>query len=115
MKWYKDLYGTENVHYRKHVIKWKVQHNVGQLNMYLIVLSAYGHSLLEILSTVEVMQKAYPKKDLFVVGIAKGKEEAKELACNILLDIYHKTGSFATREYFLNQETSDAGRKNPCR
>ena len=45
------------------------------------------------------MQKGYPKKELYVVGLAKGYDEAVEVAASIVDEVYQNTGGFAVRPY----------------
>ena len=107
MVWYKYLYADESIIRKKEKIKWKIRHNAGQLDMYVITLPQNDSGLLEIISTIELMQKAYPKKDLFIVGIAKGYEQASELACRIVMEVYDKTGEFRVKDYLLERQYAD--------
>lgn len=62
MIWYDDLYVSENIEKKADKIKWKIKHNAGLLQMYVITLACNSQNLLEIISTKELMQKNYPKK-----------------------------------------------------
>ncbi len=99
MIWYRHLYVDEAIIHKLKKIKWKICHNAGQLDLYVICLPYVESNLLEIISTVELMQKHYPKGDLFVVGLAKGYDKARELAAGIVMDIFDKTGKFNVKEY----------------
>lgn len=107
MTWYKYLYVDEAIVHKKKKIKWKICHNAGQLDMYVISLPDVESNLLEIISTVELMQKHYPKGDLFVVGLAKSYEKAQKLAAGIVMDIFHKTGKFNVKEYLQTMQNAD--------
>ena len=50
------------------------------------------------------MQKGYPKKDMVVVGLAKGYDEAIEVAASIVDEVYHSTGTFAVRTYLAEKQ-----------
>ena len=52
------------------------------------------------------MQKGYPKKDLFVVGLAKGKEEAHKVVTQIIDEVYRETGGFAVLSYLQTKKDS---------
>ena len=86
MIWYDDLYLSENIEKKADKIKWKITHNAGMLHMYVISLPQNNDSLLEIISTKELMQRYYPKKNLVIVGIAKGYEEAVTMAATIVVE-----------------------------
>lgn len=107
MIWYENLYIGESIpkrHAKIKRLKWKINHNAGLLNIYIIVLGRYGANLLEIIPTRELVQKCYPKQQLYVVGIAKGYEEALETAAGIVIDVYKHTGGFGVHKYLLNKE-----------
>jgi hypothetical protein len=104
MIWYKNLFISENISQKKAKIKWKIRSNAGLINIYVITLAANPQNLLEIVSTIELMQAAYPKQNLFIVGIAKGYDTAVALASRIIIEIYKETGEFKIREYMLMKQ-----------
>lgn len=112
MVWYKYLYMDENIIRKKEKIKWKICHNAGMLDIFVITLSQNDSGLLEIISTIELMQKTYPKKELFIVGLAKGYETARILACNIIMEVYQQTGDFHVKTYLLQKHYAD--KKQVC-
>ena len=110
MIWYEDLYVGESIVHKTKKIKWKICHNAGQLNIYVITLATNERNLLDIIPAQELMQKSYPKKGLFVVGLAKGYDEALEVAASIVDEVYHQTGAFAIRSYLVKKCQSGEGR-----
>lgn len=104
MIWYKDFYAGESIEPKKEKVKWKILHNAGQLDIYVIALSSNPANLLDIISAKELMQKAYPKRDMMVVGVDKGYDNALELAGNIILEVFQKTGNLDVRNYFLQRQ-----------
>ncbi len=104
MIWYKEFYAGESIASKKEKVKWRILHNAGQLDIYVIALSSNPQNLLDIISSLELMQKAYPKQDLMVVGIDKGYDNAVNLAGSIIMDVLQKTGNLNVREYFLQQQ-----------
>lgn len=99
MIWYDDLYLSENIEKKADKIKWKITHNAGMLHMYVISLPQNNDSLLEIISTKELMQRYYPKKNLVIVGIAKGYEEAVTMAATIVVETMNSLGSTNVKRY----------------
>lgn len=99
MIWYDKLYVSENIEKKTEKIKWKIQHNAGLLQMYVITLPQNEENLLEIISTKELMQKNYPKKNLVVVGIAKGYEQAVTVAATIIIETMNELGSTNVKKY----------------
>lgn len=107
MKWYDDLYVGESIIHKKNRVKWKIAHNAGQVGVYVIALAAGADSLLDIIPSWALLQKSYPKKDLYIVGLAKGYDEAVETAVSIVDEVYRRTGAFRIADYLL--EKSGAG------
>lgn len=101
MTWHENLYVGESIVHKTNKIKWKICHNAGQLSVYVITLASNEQNLLDIIPAQELMQKGYPKQDLYVVGLAKGYEEAVEVAASIVDEVYQATGTFGVRSYLV--------------
>lgn len=104
MIWYKEFYAGESIERKKEKVKWKVLHNAGQLDVYVIALSGNPRNMLDIISAKELMQKAYPKQGMFVVGVDKGYDNAIDLAGKIIMDVFQETGNLNVRDYFLERQ-----------
>lgn len=112
MIWYENLYIGESIPKKTAKIrrlKWKIDHNTCLSNAYIIVLCRSGTNLLEIISARELRQKAYPKQNLYVVGLAKGYTDALETASEIVTDVYKKTGGFQIKRFILQQQKAGEG------
>lgn len=71
--------------------------------VYLVTLSHNPGNLLEVIPAVLLVQKPFASLCPRIVGMAKGKEEAIELASDIVREIYQATGGFRVTEYFENR------------
>ena len=100
MKWYSNLYLSNNIAHKADKIKWKINHNAGQVDIYVITLASNEKNLLDIIPSWELMQKYYPKENLYIIGIAKGYDEALLLVQKIIEEVYQKTGGFLIQSYF---------------
>lgn len=109
MKWYDDLYVGESIIHKTNKIKWKILHNAGQINIYVITLASNRENLLDIIPSHELLQKGYPKKELYVVGLAKGYEEAIEVAASIVDEVYRQTGAFDIASYLKRKQRMHSG------
>lgn len=58
MKWYDDLYVGESIVHKTNKIKWKIRHNAGQINIYVITLASSEKNLLDIIPSHELLQRA---------------------------------------------------------
>ena len=99
MIWYKDLYVGESIVHKTKKVKWKIMHNAGQIGIYVITLASNTQNLLDIIPSHELLQKGYPKKGLYVVGLAKGYDEAVDVAVSIIDEVFHETGAFEVAAY----------------
>ena len=97
MKWYDDLYVGESIVHKTNKIKWKIRHNAGQINIYVITLASSEKNLLDIIPSHELLQKGYPKKQLYVIGLAKGYDE-----------VYRQTGAFEVASYLREKRRRKA-------
>ena len=103
MKWYDDLYVGESIVHKTNKIKWKIRHNAGQINIYVITLASGEKNLLDIIPSHELLQKGYPKKQLYVIGLAKGYDEAVDLVVQMAEEAYHETGGGDIRAYLKSR------------
>lgn len=115
MTWYDDLYVGMSIVHKTKKIKWKICHNAGQINIYVIALASNEKNLLDIIPAQELLQKGYPKRELYIVGLAKGYDEAVEVAVSIVDEVYHRTGTFAIRSYLAaKKESREGGCQSYC-
>lgn len=100
MKWYHDLYVGDSIADKAKRIKWKINHNAGTVSVYVIAFASNKQNLLDIIPSWELMQKAYPgKKEMQIIGLAKGYEEALELVKQIIEETYRNTKTVDVRAY----------------
>lgn len=98
MKWYNNLYVGSCADRRRHKIIKKAIRNKPQIGVYFITLPVNENNSLEIYPSYILLQNHYRKKNMFVVGIGEGKEEALEVMEQIIMDCYNKTGQFLVRK-----------------
>ena len=104
MLWYDKLYVGESIVHKTKKIKWKIMHNAGQIGIYVITLASNRQNLLDIIPSYELMQRGYPKREMVIVGLAKGYDEAVEVAASIVDEVYRNTGTFAVRTYLAEKQ-----------
>jgi hypothetical protein len=101
MKWYRKLYLGENAKKSKYKIFRRVRMNKFSIDTYLITLPSNDENLLDVFQANMLLQPYYKKadRDIFVVGIANGKDEAYEVVRDIIDDVYSHTGAFDIKKY----------------
>lgn len=103
MKWYKNLYMGE-IAAKKHYKLLKTINKRWLSNAYIIALPSNSDNVLDIYSNNELLQKYYKNRDIFVVGLAYGKDEALELVKDIIWEVYQATGSVKVNDYIRKME-----------
>mgnify|MGYP000221946932 FL=1 len=103
MKWYEDLYVGDSIEGKVNRIKWKINHNAGTISVYVIAFASNSQNLLDIIPAWELMQKSYPKKQMKIIGLAKGYEDALELVRTIIDETYQNTGDVDVWKYLKEE------------
>ena len=89
---YKDFVTDEYLRDKKKKVLRKLWMNVGQIDIFLVCLNN-GVDQFDIIHTALLKQKRYPKKELYLLGIAKGWESAANLAGELYLSLRQKYGA----------------------
>jgi hypothetical protein len=105
MKWYEDLYVGDSIEGKVNRIKWKINHHAGTVSVYVITFASNRQNLLDIIPAWELMQKSYPgKKQMQIIGLAKGYAEALELVRSIIEEVYQNTGDVDVKSYLRGRK-----------
>ncbi len=107
MRFAKHLYMGEGLKKNNALVRWKISHGAGMVDVYCITVPKYGNDPLEIIHNAMFKQKVYHKLPVFIVGLAIGYEDAAKLSWKILSDVYKADGSYDTRAYFGRMEGKD--------
>lgn len=99
----KELVTDEACIGKRNSILRKIRMNAGLSDTYLICLSK-NNDILDIIDCSNLKQKGYPKKDLCILGIAKGKESAVELAARIVVSFSEIYGMKQFKQELLTQK-----------
>lgn len=102
LKWVSNYYAGCSIQ-KPEELKSKINSGAFLPGVYLLTLPRNPDNILEIIPALSLMQR--PVYDLcpVVIGVASGKEEAMDLACGIIGEVYEKTGSFHMEEYVKNR------------
>lgn len=104
MYYYKEMYLDQALEKKKEKVIRKLESGKIQIGVSLIVLAQGEHNQLEIIDTLLFAQPSYPKRDLYVVGMAKGYDQAVELVETMVSDVYQETGNVDLKAYFQKKE-----------
>lgn len=106
MRWYSKLYVSESIGKKANRIKWRIKHGAGTPGVYVLTFASNSENLLDIIPSWNLMQRAYPKKNLKVIGLAKGYDDALELVRTIVDETYQNTGSVDVWSYLREERRS---------
>ena len=101
--WSEKLYIGEQAGKKEKKLKKDIEKGKLVTGIFLITKPSNEKNLFDILPTTELLFPYYKKRELLVYGLAKGKEEAKNLLLSMLEDIYQETGGLYCKEYFKSE------------
>ena len=104
MKYYHDLYMSDNLISKRTDIITKIKNDQWQFEKYLVVLTENEKNHLEFFNAVLLLQRLILKENLFVIGIADGYQGALEMVKQITEEVYEKTQGVNIRDYLLAKE-----------
>jgi hypothetical protein len=101
IKWADKLYLSEDINLRKKkkLIK-SIEESKLTFEIYCITFASNPDNLFDIINVNDFLFPYYKKQNLYILGIATSRGEAKNLVKIMIEEIYQKTGGFLVREYF---------------
>lgn len=102
MKWYRDFYLGKGIRDKEKLMK-RIETNAGCPGVYLVTLAANSRDLFDVFSADLLMQNVLHGHCPMIVGAAKGKENAIEIATTIALDAHRQNGDFNVCRYLQEQ------------
>ena len=99
MKFLQELYLGEQIAPKVDQIVKKINNNEIVPNLYVLAMASNPDNMLDLIPEWELLQKGYPKENVFVIGLAKNKKEAVGLVQFIIEECYEKTHSADVRAY----------------
>lgn len=101
IKWAEKLYLSEEIKQNKlNKLKKVIEKGKVTFEIYCITIASNTDNLFDIINANELLFPYYERKDMYIIGLAESKLEAKLLVKDMLLEVYNNTGGFKVREYF---------------
>lgn len=104
IKCYSNLYVSELVKKRKNKVLTGLMEQKFQPGITVITLASGEQNHLEFFQAFMLRQHFYDEKELFVVGLAEGYEDAAELVEQIVQKVVDETGGTDIRSYILKEQ-----------
>ncbi|CDD66079.1 putative uncharacterized protein [Firmicutes bacterium CAG:882] len=106
--WYDNLYFDEENAKKKARLLRRLEKGKPEPNVYVLALpDSRDRNILDIFNSLELMQPHYKGRKKYIVGIARSKQAAVELAADIVGEMYGASGGFDLRAYLEFNETPD--------
>ena len=106
--WYDNLYFDEENAKKKARLLRRLEKGKPEPNVYVLALpDSRDRNILDIFNSFELMQPHYKGRKKYIVGIARSKQAAVELAADIVGEMYSASGDFDLRAYLEFNETPD--------
>lgn len=100
---FKELVTDDICAAKKNSILRKIRMNAGQMDIYIVCMSK-NSDYFDIIDCSNLKQKGYPKKDLYILGLAKGKDSAVELASRLVVSFAEIFGMDQFKEKLYEQK-----------
>ena len=98
--WYDNLYCGEKAAKGKLRLIHRLQKGKAEPNVYILTLPENREqNILDIYSAITFKQNHFDKKVKYVVGIAKGRDEALDVVTRLVDDMYKSGNNFNIRDY----------------
>ena len=105
---YDNLYFDEENAKKKARLLRRLEKGKPEPNVYVLALpDTRDRNILDIFNSLELMQPHYKGRKKYIVGIARSKQAAVELAADIVGEMYGASGGFDLRAYLEFNETPD--------
>ncbi len=105
MIWYEHLYMGDKAKKHRFSIIQSIREKKAGSDVYVITPPSNGNNILDIYPVTTLYQEYYEKKNLLILGIASGYQEALTLAGRIVDRMYRETGAFSIRDFLEKEET----------
>lgn len=105
IKFYCDLYISECWKDKKDKILKKLRQNRLQPQVYIVTLSQGRQNHLEFFSSALLKQNVFKNKQLFVVAVVFGYEEALSYICSLTDHVYQTTGNADIRGFLTKHQS----------
>lgn len=98
--WYKNLYFGEKAAKHKEALVRRLKKGKCRPDIFLLTLpESKEQNILDIYRAIEFKQKYYDGRTKYVVGIAKGKDEAFEIVTELISGMHKNQGNFDIRSF----------------
>lgn len=100
ISWSSHIYIGKGLKLKKNKTITAIKNRELTFGVYCITYASHPDNLFDIYDANELLLPHYKDSTIYIIGLAKGKQEAYELVQDMLMEVYKKTGKFNVRAYF---------------
>lgn len=100
IRWYNYLYLDKLANKKLKQVKKRMESGKVMKGVYCITLPQNGDNLFEIIQTNQLIYPYYKSKEIYVLGLAYGKDSAIDLLTEMVMDILDNTDDFDGKNYY---------------
>ncbi len=101
MQWHKRIYFNKDIKNKRRIIS-NIKKGKLQYPAFVIALPLSNDGILELYPAYVLLQPAYKKSDLYIIGISDDKNKALNIMASIIMECYNATGNFNISDYIRN-------------
>ena len=98
--WSEKLYLGEGIKKKHRRAMFAINHGKLAYDVFVIAFASNEENLFDIIAADELLFPHYKNSKIHILGLAKGREEAKIIIKKMIVEIYNETGDFKVRDYF---------------
>ena len=107
IKWMEGLYLGDGAERQEQKIRKDMEQGKLRWHVYVLMLSTNPKNQLDILPSAFLRQSYYQRQELWVAGLALGREEALEVLQRIASDAVRETGKADLRAFLLGRRSRE--------
>lgn len=98
--WSDNLYYGSGIKKKHRRAIFAIKHGRMAQDVFCITFASNPNNLFDIIAVDELRFPHYKNCKIHILGLAKGREEAKIVVKDMIVDVYKETGEFKVRDYF---------------
>ena len=100
VQWAEKLYIGDKMSKRAEYAIDCINRRKALMNVFCISFASNEDNLFDIMDVNQLLFPYYKDKEIKIVGLAKGREEAIEIVHDMIMEVYKERGDFDVRSYF---------------
>ncbi len=100
MEFITNMYVSDGIKNPKNIVKM-LKKKQSKVNIYCICINENSNSIIEIIHSHEIHKQVYSNINYIIIGIVTNKDEAKEMICKIIKEVYERNNELTNIKQIL--------------